>query len=48
MRNKSKDEAKEAVRNAGMELTDDELELVSGGVRRTVNTNCATAGSREI
>ena len=34
----AKGEARGAIRKAGMELTDDELELVSGGAQRTVNT----------
>ena len=36
----TREEAREAIRNAGMELTEDELNMVSGG-RRFVSGNVA-------
>ena len=39
----TKDEAREAIRKAGMELTDEELDQVSGGARRTVYTDSSSA-----
>ena len=37
----NKEQAKEAIKQAGMELTDDELEMVSGGIGDDYdNTKC--------
>ena len=35
---KNKEEAKELIENAGMELTDEELDCVTGGYEESVNT----------
>ncbi len=42
---KNKEEAKEVIEKAGMELTDEELDLVAGGFNPFLDKKCELCGS---
>ena len=45
---KTKEEAKELIANAGMELTEEEMDAVSGGQAMTLCSSCPKCGHPNI